>query len=304
MTIVSKQTAESLCPYCGGRATGRIVGHDINRRVSEEKFYLLKCDLCGLMFISNPPRDLERYYTGDYHFIPDSVEALDALLPSEKFKIDLLTKFVSGGTLLEIGPSNGMFCRLAQRAGFIVSAIEMNEDCVRFLDEKLGVRVVGSSEPAAVLSTEKYTYDAICLWHAIEHLPRPWIVLEEAARRLNPGGVLLVAAPNPDAWQARLLKSYWPHHDIPRHLFALPIPWLVAFGKKHGLTQAAITTCDEGSLYWNKFTWAMLLQSFFCAGYLRNLSWRIGMAIGRLLDPWERREGQGATYTAVLRRSI
>ena len=94
------------------------------------------------MFISNPPRDLERYYTGDYHFIPDSVEALDALLPSEKFKIDLLTKFVSGGTLLEIGPSNGMFCRLAQRAGFIVSAIEMNEDCVRFLDEKLGVRVV------------------------------------------------------------------------------------------------------------------------------------------------------------------
>ena len=38
VTIVSKQTAELLCPYCGGRATGRIVGHDINRRVSEEKF--------------------------------------------------------------------------------------------------------------------------------------------------------------------------------------------------------------------------------------------------------------------------
>ena len=64
-------------------------------------------------------------------------------------------------------------------------------------------------------------------------MPRPWIVLEEAARRLNPGGVLLVAAPNPDAWQARLLKSYWPHHDMPRHLFALPIPWLVAFGQKN-----------------------------------------------------------------------
>jgi SAM-dependent methyltransferase len=301
---VSEETAKSLCPYCGGRASVRIVGRDINRLVSEDKFYLLKCDLCGLMFINNPPRDLSRYYTSDYHFVPASVEALDALLPSEQFKIDLLTKFVSGGTLLEIGPSNGMFCRLAQKAGFVVSAIEMDEDCVRFLNETLGVRVVASSEPAAVLSSEKYTYDAICLWHAIEHMPRPWIVLEEAARRLNPGGVLLLAAPNPDAWQARLLKSYWPHHDMPRHLFALPIPWLVAFGKKNGLTQATITTCDEGSLYWNKFTWAMLLRSFFSAGYLRSLSWRVGIAVGRLLDPWERREGQGAAYTAVLRRSL
>ena len=302
--MVSKETAESLCPYCGGRASIRIVGHDINRRVTKQRFCLFGCDVCGLMFINNPPRDLGPYYTKDYHFVPASVEALDALLPSEQFKIDLLTKFVCGGALLEIGPSNGVFCRLAQKAGFEVSAIEMDVDCVRFLDKKLGVRVVASAEPAAVLSSEKYFYDAICLWHAIEHMSRPWIVLEEAARRLNPGGVLLVAAPNPDAWQARLLKSRWPHYDIPRHLFALPIPWLVAFGKEQGLTQAMITTCDEGGLHWNRFTWAMLLRSVFRFGILRNAAWRIGMAIGWLLEPWERREGRGAAYTAVLRRSL
>jgi SAM-dependent methyltransferase len=255
------------------------------------------------MFINNPPPDLGRYYTNDYHYVPDSVEALDALLPPSQFKIDLLKKFVSGGSLLEIGPSNGTFCRLAQKAGFAVSAIEMDEACVRFLDQKLGVRVVASADPAAVLSSEKHTYDAICLWHSIEHLPRACTVLEEAVRRLKPGGILLVAAPNPDAWQARLLKSHWPHHDMPRHLFALPIPWLVEFGKSHGLTPAMITTCDEGSLYWNKFTWAMVARSIFGLEIKPSLPWRIGMMIGRLLEPWESREGKGATYTAMLRRS-
>lgn len=298
-----KETTASVCPYCGGRAPVWIIGRDINRRVSEEKFNLCKCDRCGLMFINNPPPDLGRYYTNDYHYVPDSVEALDALLPPSQFKIDLLKKFVSGGSLLEIGPSNGTFCRLAQKAGFAVSAIEMDEACVRFLDQKLGVRVVASADPAAVLSSEKHTYDAICLWHSIEHLPRACTVLEEAVRRLKPGGILLVAAPNPDAWQARLLKSHWPHHDMPRHLFALPIPWLVEFGKSHGLTPAMITTCDEGSLYWNKFTWAMVARSIFGLEIKPSLPWRIGMMIGRLLEPWESREGKGATYTAMLRRS-
>jgi len=300
---VPKETAKSLCPYCGGRASLRIIGHDVNRRVTKQRFCLFKCDRCGLWFINNPPQDLGRYYTNEYHYVPESVEALDALLPAEQFKIDLLKKFVSGGALLEIGPSNGTFCRLAQKAGFAVSAIEMDEECVRFLGQKLGVRVVASADPAAVLSSEKYTYDAICLWHSIEHLPRPWTVLEEAVRHLKPRGILLVAAPNPDAWQARLLKSHWPHHDMPRHLFALPIPWLVAFGKSHGLTPAMITTCDEGSLYWNRFTWAMLARSIFGFGIMPNLPWCIGMMIGRLLEPWERREGRGATYTAVPRRS-
>ena len=178
MTALRTTLEEALCPYCGGSARVWVVSRDMNCRVSGEKFCLLKCNLCGLMFINNPLQDLGRYYTRDYHFVPDSVEALEALLPNEQFKIDLLKKFVSAGAVLEIGPSNGMFCRLAQKAGFEVSAIEMDEDCVRFLNEKLGVRVVASAEPAAVLSSENYTYDAICLWHAIEHMASPWTVLE------------------------------------------------------------------------------------------------------------------------------
>ncbi len=294
---------DGRCPYCHKTARLQTSARDFNRCISDETFYLFRCETCGLRFIQNPPRDLGKYYPKDYHFTPRTAEDLDPHLPSQQFKIDLLRRFVAGGRLLEIGASNGVFCRLAQKAGFEVSAIEMDDDCVRFLRHQLHVRVTASADPAAALERETARYDAICLWHAIEHLPRPWQVLVSAARFLKPNGVLLIAAPNPDAWQARLLGARWPHHDMPRHLFALPIQWLRAFSEKHGLIMEFVTTRDEGSLYWNRFTWAMLLNSVAGFRILRGLPWRLGLLIGRLLEPWEGREGCGATYTAILRRS-
>lgn len=279
-----------------------VTARDFNRNLSDVEFDLFRCSQCDFMFIGNPPADLGRYYPKDYHFTPRTAEDLDPHLSSQRFKIEFLQRFVCSGQLLEIGASNGVFCRLAQKAGFQVFAIEMDDDCVRFLRDQLHVRVAASADPAAVLAQEPNTYDAICLWHTIEHLPRPWDVLALAARRLKPAGVLLIAAPNPDAWQARLLGARWPHHDMPRHLFAISIPWLREFGKKHGLSMEFVTTRDEGSLYWNRFTWAMLLNSVAGSKIFRGLPWRLGLLIGRLLQPWEGREGRGATYTAILRR--
>ncbi len=300
--MTRSRPTDAACPYCHGVSRLEFTGRDFNRHVSDEQFNLFRCGTCGLRFIGDPPADLGRYYPDDYHFVPTSAGDLEPHLEGQRFKIELLKLFVGGGALLEIGPSNGVFCRLAQQAGFQVSAIEMDQKCVRFLQDRLQVRTVASADPDVVLSAEERTYDVICLWHSIEHLSRPWKVLAAAASRLKPRGVLVVAAPNPDAWQARLLGARWPHYDMPRHLFALPIPWLTELGQKHGLITELVTTRDAGSLRCNRAAWAMLLQSL--AGYkvLRGLPWRTGVAIGRLLQPWEGREGRGAAYTVVLRR--
>jgi 2-polyprenyl-3-methyl-5-hydroxy-6-metoxy-1,4-benzoquinol methylase len=292
------------CPYCGGAAIRHIDAPDYNRKTSTAVFRLDRCTVCDLRFVTNPPDDLAPYYTTDYHFVPDSVAALDPHLEAQRFKLDFLQRFKPAGSMLEIGPSTGMFCRLAQLAGYDVSAIEMDADCTRFLIGELGVRAVNSADPAGVLNSESRRYDAICLWHAIEHMPEPWRVLEAAAEHLEPGGALIVAAPNPHAWQARLLGRRWPHHDLPRHLFALAIPWLLEFARKHELTPELVTTRDEGSLYWNRFTWAMLARSGSQNSRVRARLWQLGIGLGYLLQPWEGREGKGATYTAVFRRSV
>ncbi len=254
------------------------------------------------MFVADPPEHLEPYYDGDYHFVADCIEEMEPHLTTQRFKIDLVTRFLDRGSLLEIGPSSGFFCRLAQSAGFEVSAIELNADCVSLLRDLLGVRAIHSAEPAAILAAEEQCYDAICLWHSLEHIPAPWAVLERAVERLRPGGILVVAAPNPLSWQARFMGRRWPHYDLPRHLTQISIPWLTAFAGRLGLNTELITTRDEGSLRVGRVSWAMLRLPFAPHPRLESLPWRAGVALGRIMALWEDKEGRGGAYTAIFRK--
>lgn len=290
---------DTPCPFCGGATRRHLSAPDRNRGVSKLVFDVRQCTKCGLFFVANPPADIGRYYTADYHFVPQTAADLDARLPAQQFKIDLLKRFQSGGALMEIGPSNGIFCRLAQQNGFDVSAIEVDSACVSFLGNALGVAAVESGEPDKALASDPRRFQAICLWHAIEHLPRPWAVIQECAAHLAPGGVLVISAPNPLSRQARLMRSYWPHWDLPRHIFNLPIPWLVARAREHGLTELLVTTRDQGSLEVNSASWPILGTRFppWFRGPRRVLSW-----CQHALRSREEAEGYGAAYTAVFRR--
>ncbi len=297
-----KTNSSPACPFCSSQSEYYLGAPDYNRKVSRVIFKISKCLNCELMFVSNPPEDLGSYYITDYHYIPANEAELEPLLETEKFKIDLVTQFQKQGSLLEIGPGTGMFCQLSRRAGFDVSAIEMDDKCVDFLRDTLNIRVTQSSDPAKTLRDQARAYDVICLWHSVEHLYAPWETLDEAVNCLSPNGILVIAAPNPNAWQAKMLGKRWPHHDLPRHLYAMSIPWMLAYAAKKQLSIELSTTCDEGSLFWNRFTWAMLLQKLVPGYFLRQRFWNLGMQLGRLLQFWEGREGKGATYTIILKR--
>ena len=290
------------CPYCGGTSCLYVSTPDVNRKASNDIFNLNRCNACGLMFVVNPPADLGLYYTDDYHFSPESAEELEPHLPGQQFKIDLVKNHISNGKLMEIGPSNGAFCYLAQKAGFDVSAIEMDPSCAKFLNEKLGVKTFNSADPAGIFRADEQQYDAICMWHSLEHITEPWVLLERAIERLNPGGIFVIACPNPQSSQVRLMGKHWVHFDLPRHLYQLPITWVLELGRKFGLRPELVTTRDEGSLYWSWFSWGMLLQSFAVQKRPRKKLFKAGIRLGKLLNFYEGREGVGAAYTIVLKR--
>ena len=60
------------------------------------------------------------------------------------------------------------------------------------------------------------------MFQIIEHLIDPWDTLQAAAESLLPGGVLVVATPNPGAFQFRFLRGRWTHVDAPRHTALIP----------------------------------------------------------------------------------
>ena len=53
----------------------------------------------------------------------------------------------------------------------------------------------------------------IAAWHVLEHVPRPWALVDAAADNLESGGALVIATPNPRAFGFGVLGGRWPHVD-------------------------------------------------------------------------------------------
>jgi SAM-dependent methyltransferase len=210
------------------------------------------------------PGDRGRYYPVDYYPMPASLADLDRLAGPERYKLRLIQRYRSGGRLLEIGPSIGAFAYLAKSAGFEVDTIEIDAACCRFLRGVVGVGAVESGTPSRVMPGLT-TYDVIALWHFIEHIPDPWETLSAAADRLRPGGIVVIGAPNPDAFQLRVFGQYWTHIDAPRHLQLLPMDALTRRARMLGLQPVLQSTRTAGDLGWNVFGWQKSMENVFKA---------------------------------------
>jgi len=62
-------------------------------------------------------------------------------------------------------------------------------------------------------------YDAITLWHVLEHLPDTHKHIERLKKMLKPEGILIIAVPNFKSYDAKYYGQYWAAYDVPRHLY-------------------------------------------------------------------------------------
>jgi len=294
---------KKICPYCHAESELYFKSKDYNRNIGQETFDHYRCPKCSLIFISPIPENLGDYYPQTYYFVPESTDALDAGAAHERYKIEIIQRYVKQGRLLEIGPSLGCFAYLAKKSGFEAEAIEMDARCSKFLNEVAGIPTLNSSDTCAALKSLK-PFDVIALWHVIEHLPNPWETLDAICEKLNLGGILVLAAPNPNAFQFSIMGRYWPHVDAPRHLMLIPPQVLVEKMATLGMKVELITTKDEGSLGWNIFGWEFFFANLSSQKYIKRALRLIGRLAGLLLNPIERIEGRGSAYTVVFRKGI
>lgn len=292
---------QPLCPICDADAEQSYRATDENHRVSSHAFVYATCEACGTVFLTNPPSDLGRYYEADYYDIP-SLERLSALAAKDPNKVEIVDRFAAGKRLLEIGPAFGVFAYQAKRNGYAVDVIEMDERCCAYLRDTVGVGVTQSDTPDKTIAALP-PHDVIALWHVLEHLHSIPMVVEAAAANLTPGGILVIATPNPGAAQFALMRSHWPHLDAPRHLALIPIATLKDLGAKHGLEPVFITTDDSDARSWNRFGWQRLLMNRFRSKTMQRAMFVLGYGIGMLASAFDRRSMRGSAYTMVLRKT-
>jgi 2-polyprenyl-3-methyl-5-hydroxy-6-metoxy-1,4-benzoquinol methylase len=270
------------CPHCQSRASHFVSSVDRNRHTTDHVFEYFRCQRCGLIFLKSPPEDMTPYYRGGYDPIPATADELRKIAAAEKFRTEPVLKYKRAGRCLEIGPWRGVICANMKDAGFEVTAIEMDVACVRFLQDQLCIEAIQSTDPAGVMQQLRPGFDVVISWHSLEHLPRPWTVIEKAASLLAPGGVLVLAMPNPDSYEFSILKRRWYHLDTPRHLHLFPLKTLVEICQSNYLQPLEITTADKFSQIQSKQAWYDLGRSLVPVPFLNRLA---GATTGRLL-PW------------------
>lgn len=292
---------DARCPLCAARSRPAFVARDRNRAISDEPFAYLRCDGCGVIWLRDVPRDLARFYPSDYFQRP-TIDELRALgRGSERYRIELVARHVRGGRLVEIGAGDGIFAVQALDAGFEVAAIDVDAGACEHLRRTLAIEAVQTPSPELELA-RLAPLDAVVMWHVIEHVGAPWALLEAAAAALAPGGVVVVATPNPRAFGLRVLGARWPHVDAPRHLFLIGHGALIERGRALGLQPVQLTCDDAGGRHWNAFGWHFALRRPGIPPLLDHAAALAGRAIAAALAPIERRGLRGAAYTLVLRK--
>jgi 2-polyprenyl-3-methyl-5-hydroxy-6-metoxy-1,4-benzoquinol methylase len=208
-----------------------------------------------------------------------------------------ILSYKTGGKLLEIGPWIGIFSCNAKDSGFDVTAIDIDNDCINFLNNILGIRAIQSSNPAEAIAQMNEKFDVIAIWHALEHLPTPWLVIQKAAERLAPGGILLIAIPNVESYEFSIMKEKWRHLDTPRHLYFYPADSLIALCRANGLKKLEIKTLDELSDLLSRDTWRHWATTKINIKYVRGILGLIGYHIER--HKIKDKESLGCQLTAV-----
>ena len=206
----------SSCPACGGLLKGwRFVAPG---EPDGERVPLLRCVACRTAVTAAPPEpaahDSGAYGTAKFRL----AKAVEPVLTAfDRHRLWMLRRggVAPGARVLDAGAGRGRFVATARAAGYDASGLEPSARGVQAAREVYGLELQRAGiEDARV---EPRSYDAVTLWHVLEHVEDPGAVLEIVGAWVRPGGVLLVGVPNLASAQAGAGRGRWFHLDVPRH---------------------------------------------------------------------------------------
>jgi 2-polyprenyl-3-methyl-5-hydroxy-6-metoxy-1,4-benzoquinol methylase len=111
------------------------------------------------------------------------------------------------GRLLDVGCASGFFVQAARARGWDAEGIEPCHWLVAWGKEHLHVPLRAGT--LAEAGYEDGTFDVVSMWDVLEHVPSPRAQLQECARVLKPGGMLVINYPDFGCPLARLAGRRW-----------------------------------------------------------------------------------------------
>lgn len=244
------------CVVCGG--FGAVKSFDS----VEPGFSVLSCPDCGLGRTTPPvPADQigswypETYYGKENVRFNPIFEWMTRWF--QRRRASVLHNRVPRGPLLDVGCGRGFLLAYMRGLGYEAHGVEFSDNAAWHARNRLKLDVLTTDFLTGPHQSERF--NAVVFWHSLEHLAQPVEAIARAAELIKPGGMLAIAVPNYDSYQARVFGRHWFHLDIPRHYWHFGPRSIEALLARFRLR---VVKMDHFCFEQNPYGW---LQSFYNA---------------------------------------
>lgn len=256
----------------------------------DNRLSLYRCGKCGLIFNENfldktksSKKLYDNYYknetghaTGKFKFGLEYVVRAFRLLRA--FRV--VTLIGTGKEILDIGCGRGwtlyfLKCLWGYKR---TAATQISKSAYIYAKDRLGLEVYNKDILDLQLKNE--SFDAITIWHVLEHVQEPLKYLPLFFRLLRPGGTLIIEVPNYGSWTKGISGSNWLGLDLKYHLTYYTVESLRKFAVGSGFKVKKVQTF---SLEYSTFVSAQSLASkltgtnnlFFSMTQGEEVGWKV-----------------------------
>lgn len=244
------------CPVCSSVEIKKVLtGKDYT--VSQQNFAILECNHCTLRFTQDVPSEnaIAPYYKSEnYISHTDTSKGLVNQLYKSVRKRTLVQKRkliekVTGkatGSLLDVGAGTGSFLNEMKQSNWQVTGLEPDADARTVAKNLHGIDL---QESGNLFSLPENSFDAITMWHVLEHVHSLQEYIAQLKKLLTANGRLIIAVPNYTSSDAVSYGEYWAAYDVPRHLYHFSPKSIETLVTNHGLKLLACKPMWFDSFY-------------------------------------------------------
>lgn len=244
------------CPNCGDTNISKVLAAK-DHTVSKEEFEIWECKNCTLRFTQNIPdqENIGRYYQSEnYISHSDTSKGLinnlyhkvrKRTLVQKKKLIEKATKKKTGN-ILDVGAGTGAFLNTMKNANWNCTGIEPDKNA---REKALELYHINLKEAEKLYSLPPETFDAITLWHVLEHVHELHKYVEQLKNLLSKDGKLFIAVPNYTSGDEKIYDEFWAAYDVPRHLYHFSPKAMQDLLNRHGLKVEALKPMWYDSVY-------------------------------------------------------
>jgi SAM-dependent methyltransferase len=239
---------KSPCPVCQSPRAILVSQRDRRGR----PLTTLACEECGLYRSDPLPSlaELQAFYESEYRASykgrrePDARHIRRAARLAAERLIALAPLFPPAGVVFDVGAGAGEWLYALRSAGFQASGVELDPVYAAFGAREYQVPVTHAS--AFDLQFPAASFDAITVFHVLEHLPDPVEILDRYRQWLKPGGALVIEVPNLASPHQNPLRRF--HYA---HVLGFTPASLERAAHRAGLAvERKLASADDRNLWW------------------------------------------------------